>query len=115
MSWGGVGCLWALATCLDGASWQSSCHLLCNRANSVGGKGVFPRCEHPHDKLKQTGSDFEVVVEEDAAKKWSEEAVNDGIREAFFLHNNTSNSTDDLQVFQPIARYLPARMGTDKL
>ena len=75
-----------MPTSLDAASWQGSCHLLCNGANAIGGKGVFARCKHPHDKLKQAGSDFEIVIKEDAAQEWSEEAVNDGIREAFFLH-----------------------------
>ncbi len=52
-------------TCLDRAGREGCRHLLRDGANAVGGKGILPRCQHPHDKLKQAGGDIQFLVKED--------------------------------------------------
>ena len=54
-------------TCSDGTRRQCCCQLLRNGANTIGGKGVLPRRQHPHDKLKKAGGDLQIIVKEDAA------------------------------------------------
>ncbi len=51
-------------TCLDRAGREGCRHLLRDGANAVGGKGILPRCQHPHDKLKQAGGDIEFLIKE---------------------------------------------------
>lgn len=72
-------------TRLDAASWQGCRQLLRNGANTIGGKGVLARCQHPHDKLKQAGGDAQVLIKEDTSQEWLEESIDDGIAESLFL------------------------------
>jgi len=69
----------------DDAGREARGQLLCDGADAVGGQAVGARCQAAHDKLEQPRAGAQAVVEEDAAQKRTEKAVNDRLGEAPLL------------------------------